>query len=114
MTHEVIIDGVEYAPKKFVPVGKPYSDPTSFGAEEARSAIAKVHRLQTFTAGDMQLVPDDLLEANKGDFEQVLIIGEREDGTFEVASTRGFEWAFYALAMAQNHVLKIREEDLEE
>lgn len=58
--------------------------------------------------GGIELEPDYVLEAAKGEFESVVIVGEREDGTISVRGSHGPGDTIMLLMWAQNFLVEKR------
>lgn len=66
---------------------------------------AEVIRLETNIADIVELNPDDILEANKGKFQQLAIVGYDLEGNITICSTHGSREILWMLERAKAHLL---------
>lgn len=67
--------------------------------------MGDVVNLDVPIADGIDLDPDHVLEANKGKFQQVVVVGFYQDGKIAVCSSHGSREALWMLERAKLHLM---------
>ena len=67
--------------------------------------MSNVIRLDVPVTDDTVLNPDDALEANKGQFQQLAIIGYDQDGKIAICATHGSREILWMLERAKLYLM---------
>ena len=67
--------------------------------------MGEVIKLDIPVGDDVALNPDDVLEGNKGHFQQLAIVGYDQDGKITICATHGSREVLWMLERAKLHLL---------